>query len=137
VNGRRLLLIVVACVTAWYAVTFVAWALQPQNDSVPLGVDYSLTSPKPVTDTVECNTLFESSPRDGTAGPPPTFAPQPGNAPELAYEREPCAAVHRQARGLFIANTALLVVVWILAGVLWTRVVRPRRGAVTGSLVPT
>jgi hypothetical protein len=136
VNGRRLLLVIVASVTTWYAVTFAAWALPAQTDSVPLGVDYSLTPAKAVTDDVECS-VFDSAARDADTGPPPTFMPQPGDAPELAYQREPCTDVHRQARALFVANTAVLAVVWILGGVLWARLGRTRDDWVVPAVLPS
>jgi len=123
-NGRRTIPLIVAAVTAWFAITLVVWAIRPLSDTVPIGVDYSLPARKRVTSTVQCNTLFESPVRD--AAPPPSFNPQPGNAPPLAYQRNPCELVHRQAQGLFYANVAVLLLVWIGAGWFFLRGRRAR-----------
>jgi len=126
-TGRRTTLLIVAAVTAWFAITFVAWAIRPLSDTVPIGVDYSLPGPKPVTSTVQCNTLFESSARE--AAPPPSFNLQPGNAPPLGYQRNPCESVHRQGQGLFVANLVVLLLVWIGAGLYLLRARRGGRGS--------
>lgn len=104
VAGRRFALIGTVAVVVWYVCILVVWALQPLNDSVPVGVDYTLKSPKAISVSVECNNLFDSSSRDGS--PLPTLKVQPTDAPALAFQREPCALGHGQARIVFLIDTA-------------------------------
>ena len=118
-SGRRSILLVVVGVTVWYVATLAFWAGRPLPDTVPVGVDYTLEVPRKVTADVECNTVFESAARDGSPLAPLT--PQPEGAPALDYQREVCTSVHSQARALFLADTALVLLVWAAAAAYWVR----------------
>jgi hypothetical protein len=118
-TGRRSILIALAAITVWYGGTLAFWALRPLHDWVPVGVDYSVQPPKQISVEVECNTVFESSPRDST--PLPALTPQPDKAPALDYQREPCELVHSQAQTLLVVDTAAAVVLYGIAGWLMLR----------------
>lgn len=106
-RSRRLVVIVAGMAIVWYVCVLVFWALQPLEDSVPVGIDHTRGAPAPVSVPVDCNTLFAGSARD--ASPLPALTPQPQPAPALAYQREPCALAHRQARVVFGLDTVVLV----------------------------
>jgi hypothetical protein len=85
---------------AWYLVILFAWALKPLEDAVPVGVDPA--TGKPVSQTVECNTLFAGTAHDG-------------NLPVLTnlnfeYNRTPCVSVQSDARKIFALDTLVAVV---------------------------
>jgi hypothetical protein len=102
----------------------VFWALQPLSDSVPVGIDYTRQPAAPVSVTVECQTLFASTPISDEPLPP--LKEQPKGAPPLDYQREPCVIVQQQARIVFAVDTAALVAV--LVGFVWLAA-RRRRSA--------
>jgi hypothetical protein len=104
IAGRRFALIGTAAAIVWYLCILAFWALQPLTDSVPVGVDYTLTSPKAVSVSVDCNGLFDGASRDDS--PLPTLNVQPKDTSPLAFQRDPCALVHGQARIIFILDTA-------------------------------
>ncbi len=93
---------------AVWALAVAVWAVRPQTDWVPVGVDYTQAPPRPVSAEVGCNSLFDARPRD--PGPLPELTPQPATAPALAFQREPCELVHGNARlvlGIDIAFVGL------------------------------
>jgi hypothetical protein len=121
-SGRRALLLIVAGVTFWYVCSLAVWAFQPLQDSVPVGVDYTLAQPREVSVSVECNTLFASAARDSS--PLPALNPQPVRSPPLPpleYRRDACTSVHSQARKLLMADTALVALTLAFGGWLWRR----------------
>ena len=118
---RRSLLIVGGVLIAWFLCTIVFWGVRPLSDSVPIGIDQSLLCddgvnrcPKQVSETVECNSLFDSSARD-TSKALPVLNVQPEGFAELTYSRSACGAVQRDARIVFGLNTVFVLVA--LAGV--------------------
>jgi hypothetical protein len=113
-SGRRSVLIAAGAVTVWYVCTLILWAFQPLTDAVPVGVDYTLKQPSPVSIDVECNTLFARAAREGS--PLPALKAQPTDNPPLAYSRESCTQVHQQARILFFLDTTLVVVLLSVGG---------------------
>jgi hypothetical protein len=104
IAGRRFAVIATAAAAVWYICIVVVWAIQPLNDSVPVGVDYTLKSPRAVSVSVECNNLFEGASR--ASSPLPTLKVQPTDSPALAFQREPCGVVHRHAQIIFLLDTA-------------------------------
>jgi hypothetical protein len=107
-------------VLAWYLVVLFTWATRPLHDTVPIGIDYTATSPRMAYQEVRCNTLFGSSPLDGeppalrvqmTNGVPATAtspAAPPGpldSAHQFAYQRPPCGLVQHDARIVFVIDT--------------------------------
>jgi hypothetical protein len=124
IAGRRFALIGTAAVVIWYVVILVVWAFQPLTDSVPVGVDYTLATPKAVSVSVDCNTLFDSTPRDDS--PLPALKVQPKDDAPLGFQRTPCAVVHGHARIIFAFDTAVFAAV--VAGFIWLRI-RWRRGS--------
>jgi hypothetical protein len=119
---RRRLVIVGVAAIVWYACILVFWAMQTLSDSVPVGVDNTLKTPASVSVSVECNTLFDSAPRDDSALP--TLKVQPEGLPPLAFQREPCVYVQTQARIVFVFDTVLFL--GVLGGLGWL-VLRRRR----------
>lgn len=133
VAGRRFALIGTVAVVVWYVVVLAVWALQPLTDSVPVGVDYTLQTPKAVSVEVDCNTLFETSSRGDSALP--ALKAQAVGDPALAFQRTPCAVVHGHARVIFALNTVVFAAV--VAVFLWLSI-RWRRGSASQvSLGPT
>jgi hypothetical protein len=125
--GRRFALVGAGAAFAWYVCILIFWALQPLADAVPVGIDYTLKQPTPVSVTVECNRLFDGAARGGAL---PALTVQPQDKPKLGYQREPCAIVHRQARMVFALDTAsilvvVLVCVWL--ALRWRRPSSPGR----------
>lgn len=118
-NRRRLIVLALVALSAWYAATFVFWAIRPQHDAVPVGIDATLTAPRMVSQEVTCNDLFSSAARPDE--PLPTLTPQPVGAQPLAFQRTPCTSVHSQARTLFALNTVIYVGAMIGGIVLATR----------------
>lgn len=122
IAGRRFALIGTAAVVVWYVVVLVVWAFQPLTDAVPVGVDYTLKTPKPVSVTVDCNRLFDSTPRDDV--PLPALTVQNVGDPPLAFQRTPCAVVHGHARLIFGLDTAVfaaVVALYVLLTIRWRR----------------
>lgn len=105
---------------ALYVVMVVGWAIRPLHDSVPVGTDWSPTVAVPpkaqrqVSQRVSCNSLFADSPRGNDQLP--TLTPQPEGRRALAYEREPCDLVQRDARLVFALDSIVTLV--LLAGLL-------------------
>ncbi len=112
---RRLLVIVVGVVVAWYAATVLLWAVKPLHDAVPSGNN---THDQPSSTVVHCNTLF-----DGDAL---SNAPLPTPEPPQQFTREPCGLVHRDAQRVFAIDTAVFALTLAGAGVF---VLRRRRHA--------
>jgi len=116
---RRWLSIVAVALVTWYMCVLLLWAVRPLSDAVPIGIDYSPLArvpPKPakqVSQNVECNSLFASSPRDSL--PLPALNVQPPGYDPLTYARGACSAAQRDARIVFGLDTAFLIVA--LAGV--------------------
>jgi hypothetical protein len=125
--GRRFALIGAVASVVWFACVLVFWALQPMTDSVPVGVDYTLSPPKFVSVSVGCQGLFDSQPRDGS--PLPVLKVQPKGSPPLGFQREPCVVVHDQARMVFALDTAAFAAVVVGFG--WLTL-RRRRSAPVG-----
>jgi hypothetical protein len=113
---RRNLLLAIVAVVVLYGLSVVIWAAQPLEDSVPVGVDYTLDPPagRRVSQEVECNTLLSSSARDSS--PLPTLKAQPATAPELGYQRAPCIAVQEDARKIFALNTLVALAAIVALG---------------------
>jgi hypothetical protein len=125
--SKRLVYALIALVV--YAALLVGlWAARPLHDSVPVGIDYSptvLTPPGPqrlVSQEVECNTLFDSAARDDA--PLPELTAQPKGRPDLAYQRTPCALVHRDARLLFGLDLLAVAAAIAVVALVWRRVRR-------------
>ena len=125
--GRRVALIGVGASVVWFFCVLVFWAMQPMTDSVPVGVDYTLKVPAFVSVSVDCRSLFDSASRDDV--PLPALKAQPPKTPALAFQREPCAIVHQQARIVFLLDTAAFAAV--AAGFAWLTL-RRRRSASVG-----
>lgn len=105
-----------------FALVVGLWAVQPLEDSIPVGIDWSPTVASPpepqrlLSQDVECNSLFDSSARPDE--PLPVLPVQPQDRPDLAFQREPCELVHSQARIVFGIDVlftagALAALVWI------------------------
>jgi hypothetical protein len=122
--GRRFILIGAIGVVVWYVCVLALWALQPLSDSVPVGVDYTLKTPVNVSVSVDCNSLFNSAPRDDS--PLPELKAQPAGDPSLEHQREPCVLVQDHARIVFVLDTAVFALA--MAGFAWF-VMRRRRSA--------
>lgn len=110
-SARRSVFLASAALVVWYLCVLLLWAVQPLSDAVPIGVDYSLKSPRQVSQVVECNTLFAESARDSS--PLPVLNPQPADKPPLTYSREACVDVQRDARIIFALNTVFVAVALI------------------------
>lgn len=118
-----------------HAVLVVAlWAVQPLEDNVPVGVDWSPTALVPpqnerlVSQQVACNSLFASSARPDE--PLPTLVSQPEGRQPLEYQREPCELVQQQARIVFGLDVAFTIAA--LVGLVWsTRRLRRRDAELT------
>ena len=93
---NRLFLLAGAALVVWYVVVLV-WALRPLSDSVPIGLD---ADKRPVSQTVECNGLFDGTAIEGTL--PVVVAPND-------YTRSACTAVQRDARVVFGLDTVAFV----------------------------
>lgn len=107
--GRRFALIGIIAAALWYACILGFWALQPLTDSVPVGVDYTLTTSANVSVAVDCNMLFDNSRRPDEPLPPLNV--QPEGKPQLAFEREPCVLVQDQSRIVFVLDTVAFAAV--------------------------
>lgn len=103
--------------TAWFAVVLV-WALRPQTDTVPVGIDYTLVPPVAVTQDVECDSIFASSAVNGSL---PTLTPQPDDAPALGFQRGPCELVQRNGRIVFGLDVLFYLVVVAASVATFTR----------------
>ena len=119
---RRVALIGALATVVWYLLVLIFWALQPLSDSVPVGIDYTKVPAAPVSVTVECQSLFGSAPLGDE--PLPTLKEQPKNAPELAFQREPCVLVQQQARIIFALDTVAFAAVMV--GFVWLSLRRRR-----------
>jgi hypothetical protein len=115
---RRTVAIALVAGTVWFALV-IMWAVRPQTDTVPVGLDHNVTPPAAVTQDVECNELFASS---AVRGALPTLTPQPDTVPALDYQRRPCALVQRNGRIIFGLDVVFYLV--LVAGA----VVAFRRG---------
>jgi len=118
---RRNLLLVAGAIGIWYIVILFTWALQPLEDSVPVGVNKDNT---PVSVTVQCNTLFASTPHDGEL---------PDLDVHQEYNRAPCDVVQSDARKIFALDTLVAVGgVAVLVGFA-VRPARARSGQLAGA----
>lgn len=133
-TAKRVSLIAGLALTAWFVIVLFAWAIPSQSDAVPVGVDQTLPQPQPVSVDVHCNSLFDSAARD--ASPLPALKPQPKKNAPLAYQREPCALVHRNARLVFALDLVFFVAV-IVAGALVLRRASRASRVDDRSLAPT
>jgi hypothetical protein len=128
-SGRRFAMIAMGGLLAWYICTVVFWAFQPLTENVPVGVDYTRKNPHEISVPVTCSTLFRAASR--RSSPLPALTAQPAGKPPLAYAYDPCVRTHRQARALFVLDTAV-----VLAGIalaLWLSI--RQRVAVTAPRV--
>ncbi len=103
-NARRNLLLGAGAVVIAYLLLVFFWALQPLDDAVPIGLN---AKGVPQSQTVECNTLFDSSVRPDE--PLPTLATLPKENAPYRYNRTACHAVQRDARRIFALDTVLAV----------------------------
>ena len=113
-KGRRYLIGTVLTLVAWYVCVLFVWALQPLNDSIPVGVEAK--SGRAISQTVECNTLFSGAARSADA--------LPTLIKPYAYPRAACSLVHDQARTLFILNTVLVVAGLVVAAAIAVRLAK-------------
>jgi hypothetical protein len=125
---RRSVAIALVLGTVWFAVVLV-WALRPQTDTVPVGIDYNVAPGVAVTQDVSCTSLFRSNPVDGAL---PVLTPQPEGSPDLGFQRPPCELVHRNGR--IVLGLDIVFYLVLVGGA----VVALRRGRVVadGPLVP-
>ncbi len=107
---RRIVIVVMALATVWFA-TVVVWAVRPRTDAVPVGVDYRLSPPRPVSAEVSCSGVFDGRDVRGTL---PELPEQPEGAPPLAFQREPCGLVHDHAR--LVLGIDLVAYVLVMVG---------------------
>jgi hypothetical protein len=124
VAGRRFALLGLVASVVWFGCVLGFWALRSMTDSVPVGIDYTLTVPKAVSVKVDCQGLFDSAARDDS--PLPVLKVQPTGKPPLAFQREPCAEVQQQGRLVFALDCAAFAAVVVGVGLLS---VRRRRSA--------
>ena len=132
-SGRRTLLLLVSGVAIWYVATLAFWAFRPLTDAIPVGTDYTLPAPRPVSVEVDCNTLFSSTARDSSS-PLPTLKEQPATAPALEFQRTPCRLAHGQARTVFYLDTFIVSLVLLGAAGMWGW--RQRSATRTGHVAP-
>jgi hypothetical protein len=92
---------------AWYICTLVFWAFQPLTAHVPVGIDYTRQTPKEISVEVRCSTPLRAASRGPS--PLPALTAQPEGKPPLAYAYDPCSRTHREARRLFVLDTAVLL----------------------------
>ena len=121
--ARRAIIITLVGVTVWF-VAVAVWAVRPQSDAVPVGFDTTLL-PAPgrlSSIDVECNSLFSRQARSD--GPLPTLNVQPNGVQPLAFQREPCALVHQNAR--IVLGIDVLFFVGVVGGI--AVITRRRRG---------
>jgi hypothetical protein len=110
-----------AAIVVHFALVVGLWAVRPLEDSIPVGMDWSPTVADPpaaqrlVSQDVECNSLFDSSPRPDE--PLPELTPQPEGRQPLDFQREPCELVHSQARIVF--GLDVLFTIGSLTGLAW------------------
>lgn len=104
-TGKRRAATVIFVVVALWAIGLAVWAARPLHDSVPVGIDQTLTTPRLVSQDVDCNSLFAGSPRPDE--PLPALTVQPEGAQPLAFQRTPCVLVQDQARVLFVVNAVM------------------------------
>ena len=120
--GRRFAFLATCGVVVWFACVLGFWATRPLTDTVPVGVDYTLTPAKFVSVSVKCLSVLDGSPRSDS--PLPELKVQPKGAPHLAFQREPCDLAHGQARLVLLLDTAAFVAV--VAGFGWLTLRRRR-----------
>ena len=109
-KARRLLIGTAVGIFAWFLCVLFLWALRPLSDSVPVGINDKNVW---VSQTVPCNTLFESDARDN--------APLPTVTKPLAYQREACTLVHSQARQVFLIDAVATMLVLGAVGFIMMR----------------
>jgi hypothetical protein len=113
------------------------WSVMPLHESLNVGTDVTPTledppgSPQQVTQVVECNNLWASSP--GPDNPLPELTPQPPGVQPLGYPREPCVFIHGDARRAL----AIDVLVVVLAVIGLGYVVKRRRSQSDPDALPT
>lgn len=108
---------------AWVLLLVFGWAVRPIDDTVPVVVDpasalavelaanpSATPADAPRAQLVECNTLFDASPRD-------LSAPLPELREDYVYERIPCNSPHSDARLAAAVNAVALIV--IVIGWIW------------------
>ena len=124
--GRRFALLATCGVVVWYACVLSFWALRPLTDSIPVGVDYTLTPAKFVSVSVKCQSVVDSASRGDS--PLPQLTVQPKGSPPLAFQREPCDLAHGQARLVLLLDTA--AVAGVVIGFGWLTLRRRRSASV-------
>ncbi len=113
----------------WVLVLVFGWALRPIEDTVPVVVDPTSELAVVLAETpsltpadaergqlVQCNTLFDSEPRD-------LDEPLPTLRPDYVYERVPCDGPHAGARLAAVVN-ALAVIAMVAGWIFVSRRVR-------------
>ena len=100
---RRLLLMAVAALVAWFAMVTVTWAVRPLSDTMPVGRDPDGL----VYRRTVCGTLFDSNPTAGVTVPEPTTPATLDLTKYLpfGFPRPPCVLVHHEARVLYAIDT--------------------------------
>jgi hypothetical protein len=131
-KARRIVLIVLGAVVAWYVVIVLAWATRPLDDTVPVGNLPAWEEVEPVpgadapvpigvnvveTETIRCNSLFDGDALDGAL--PELPFPQ-------VFNREPCTLMRSNARLMFVVDTIVLVAALVGGTVLLLRARRRR-----------
>ncbi len=102
-RGRRILLIAAGAVAVWYLVVLIGWAIRPQHDAIPIGIDYDAPVARPISQKVTCNSLFNGTAHDGAL--PTLRILKAVNAPPFRYQRDACTLVQRDARIVFGLDT--------------------------------
>ena len=121
---RRILVIAAGAVAIWYLVVLFTWAVRPLSDAVPVGTDYTLKTPRLVSVTVDCNSLFESPASDAQLM---VLKEQTPDHSPLVYNREACTLVQRDARIVFALDTLGAIVV--ISGLLYFGLRTPKEPA--------
>ena len=120
-KARRLLIGTAVGISAWFLCVLFLWALRPLSDAIPVGINDKNVW---VSQTVPCNTLFDSDARDNT--------PLPKVTKPFAYQREACTLVHSQARQVFIIDVFATMLVLGTVGFIMMRSRRLEGALVTG-----
>ena len=107
---RKWLLTATAVVVVWFVAVLVFWALRPLHDSVPVGLDENKA---PVSQEVECNTMFAADALDAGA--------LPELQPPYEYTRDACTAVQSDARLVFGIDVVVTLLVLAAIGALAIR----------------
>lgn len=110
----RIALWIAAGALIWAAVLMGFWGLQPLSDSVQVGTDSDGSA---VVVRVTCNSLFANEPVDASQ--------LPYLEPPFEFVRQPCIAVHHDARWALVINV-VFVSVLLVVSILVARTIRRR-----------